>query len=770
MTTVAEKEMGAERAELPITGMTCASCVVRVEKVLNRQPGVKNASVNFATARATVNFDPAQTDRAHLAEAVEGAGYGVVLPEPAAMTAHDAEMSGHVHEHSVHEHAGEAEHADLLRRFIVAAVLAIPVLVMAMAHGRIDFPGMNAVQLLLTTPIVLYSGAPFFRRAWAAARHGAADMNTLIALGTGAAYAYSVMATLFPQWFESSVGVMHGGAMATPPVYFEAAAVVTALILLGRLLESRTTSKTGEAIRRLANLQAKTARVIRGSEEVEIEVPVAEVAAGDVVVMRPGERLPVDGVIIEGASSVDESLLTGESLPIEKRVGEAVYGGTMNGAGAFRFRATKVGRETALQQIVRMVEEAQGRKAPIARLADKVSGIFTPLVLLVSVLTFVGWMVFGPAETRLMMALMNAVAVLVIACPCALGLATPTAILAGTGRGAERGILIRGGDALEAAAWIDTVLLDKTGTVTQGRPALTALIPADNWSGDEFLRIVAAAERGSEHSLAAAILDAARDRELALPAATDFQAIAGKGLSANVGGETVLLGNARLLTDNGVLVPTDALTNADSLAGDGKTPLFAAIDGRFAGLLAVADPLRPEAKEAVAALKKQGIAVILLTGDRRGVAEAIAREVGISRVIAEALPQDKLAEVQRLQSEGRRVGMVGDGINDAPALVQADIGIALATGTDIAMEAADITLLRGDLRNVAESLFLSRATLRVIKQNLFWAFVYNAIGIPIAAGLLYPVTGWLLSPMIASLAMSLSSVSVVMNSLRLRKF
>ena len=757
--TIPPSSEAQEQGELPITGMTCAACANRIERVLTRQPGIKEASVNFATARATVTYDPAQTDLPHLAEAVEGAGYGVLLPSPT--TAH----GGFTDTEDALAAAGVTEYRALLRRFVVAAVLSVPVLILAMAHGRLDFNGVNAVQFLLTTSIVLYSGGAFYKSAWAALRHRAADMNTLIALGTGAAYGYSTIATMFPQWFAGTMPMSHAGG--SPPVYFEAAAVIIALVLLGRLLEARAKGRTGEALRRLAGLQAKTARVLRGGQEREI--PAAEVIPGDLVLVRPGERLPVDGILRDGASAVDESLLTGESLPVEKSSGDTVFGGTINRTGAFRFRATKVGRDTALQQIVRLVQEAQGRKAPIARLADTVSGIFTPIVLGIAALTFVGWMIFGPAETRLWMALMNAVAVLVIACPCALGLATPTAILVGTGRGAENGVLIRGGAVLEAAHSLDTIVLDKTGTVTQGRPALTDILPAPEWTNDELLRRVAAAEKSSEHPLAEAILLAARDRELLLPEASDFQAVEGKGLSAHVAGELLLLGSARLLTENGVPLPADAVTQADALAHAGRTPLFAAINGQYAGLLGVADPIRPEAFAAITELKRMGLEIVLLTGDRNGVAQAIAREAGIDRVVAEALPQDKLAEIRRLQGAGKRVGMVGDGINDAPALAQADVGIAMGTGTDIAIEAADIALLRGDLRGVVNALTLSRATLRVIKQNLFWAFIYNIVGIPIAAGLLYPFTGWLLSPMLASLAMSLSSVSVVTNSLRLRR-
>ncbi len=647
---------------------------------------------------------------------------------------------------------------------------------MAMSHGRIpllNFRNAEWVQLLLTTPVVFYSGWQFYRGAWMAFRHRAADMNTLVAIGTGAAYLYSAAATVFPAWFAGAAtssadhsGMSGMGSM--PPVYFEAAGVIIALILFGRLLEARAKGKTGEAIRRLMGLQARTARVLR--DGVEVDLPIAEVVVGDVVLVRPGEKVPVDGVVLEGASALDESLLTGESLPVEKSPGDEVFGATLNKTGAFRFRATKVGKDTALQQIVRLVQEAQGSKAPIARLADVISGIFTPIVLSIAVATFVIWYVAAPTEVRFTMALVNFVAVLIIACPCALGLATPTAILVGTGKGAENGILIKGGGALEIAQKLQTVVLDKTGTITQGRPALTDVVSLGSVGQDDLLRLVASAERGSEHPLGEAIVREAAGRGLALADTTGFNAIAGHGIQATVGGRQMLLGNLKLMTDEGVTVSGEAEDRANTLSEDGKTPMYAAVDGILAGLIAVADPVKPESRAAVAELKRLGVDVVMMTGDNRRTAHAVAKEVGIERVLSEVLPEGKAAEIKRLQAEGRVTGMVGDGINDAPALAQADVGIAIGTGTDVAMEASDITLIRGDLRGVVTAIALSKATLRTIKQNLFWAFVYNVIGIPIAAGLLYPFTGWLLSPVIASIAMSLSSVSVVTNSLRLRGF
>ncbi|HEX5726527.1 MAG TPA: heavy metal translocating P-type ATPase [Longimicrobiaceae bacterium] len=748
-----------ERVDLPITGMTCAACARRVETRLAKAPGVRSAAVNLATARATVEYEPAATGIPELVKAVEDAGYGVHQPPAAGESAADVQAE-----------AAAAEYRGLRRRFWVAAALSLPVLVMAMSHGRIpwlDFPGSAWVQLALATPVVAWAGARFYRGAWAALRHRAADMNTLIAVGTGTAYLYSVAATLFPGFFVTGPHAAMAG-MARPPVYFEAAAVIITLVLLGRMLESRARGRTGEAIRRLVRLQPRTARVLRGG--VEADLPVEEVVPGDVVLVRPGEKIPVDGVVLDGASAVDESMLTGESVPVEKAPGSEVFGATLNRTGAFRFTATRVGKDTALQQIVKLVEEAQGSRAPIARLADVISGIFTPVVIGIAAVTFVAWFLLAPEETRFTLALVNFVSVLIIACPCALGLATPTAILVGTGKGAEHGVLIKGGESLETAHRLDTVVLDKTGTITRGEPALTDVWPAGDVSADELLRLAAAAERGSEHPVGEAVVAGARARGIALAEAAGFRALAGHGVEATVEGRAVLLGTPRLMRERGVAVDAAAAARADALAGEGKTPVFAAVDGRLAGVLAVADTVKPGSARAVAALRAMGLEVVMITGDDRRTAEAVAREVGIGRVLAEVLPEGKAREVKRLQEEGRRVGMVGDGINDAPALAQADVGIAIGTGTDVAVEASDITLIRGDLDGVVTAIQLSRATIRTVKQNLFWAFVYNVIGIPIAAGLLYPFTGWLLSPVLASAAMSLSSVSVVANSLRLRRF
>ncbi|MDM7922086.1 MAG: heavy metal translocating P-type ATPase [Pyrinomonadaceae bacterium] len=741
-----------ERVDLPITGMTCAACANRIEKSLAKQPGVKKASVNFATERATITFDPSVTGTDTLKETVRDVGYDVAEEGEASDDALEA--------------AHAAEFATLKRKFIVAAVLSLPVLVIAMSHGAIEFlnfEGVNWLQFALTTPVIFYSGIQFYRGAWAAFRHRAADMNTLIAVGTGTAYIYSVIATAFPSLVVAGEHAAHGMV----PVYYEAASVIIALILLGNMLEARAKGRTGEAIRKLVGLQAKTATVIR--DGVETEVPTDSVQKGDIVIVRPGEKIPVDGIVTEGSSAIDESMLTGESIPVEKKVGDEVFGATINKTGAFHFRATKVGKDTALQQIVKLVRDAQGSKPPIAKLADTISGIFTPVVISIAIATFVIWFVAASPEVRLTMALVNFVSVLIIACPCALGLATPTAIMVGTGKGAELGILIKGGDSLETAHKLNTVVLDKTGTITKGEPSLTDVVATNGFSETELLRLIASAERSSEHPLAAAIVRGAEERKIELDRTSAFNALEGRGIEATVGDRSIILGNERLMTERAIETG-DAVERSNALASDGKTPMFAAVDGKLAGLIAVADTVKPESKAAIAEMQRLGLEVVMMTGDNRRTADAVARQMGIKRVLAEVLPEGKSGEIKRLQGEKKLVAMVGDGLNDAPALAQADVGIAIGTGTDVAIEASDITLIRGDLRGVASAIALSKATIRTVKQNLFWAFIYNVIGIPIAAGVLYPVFGWLMSPVIASAAMSLSSVSVVSNSLRLRSF
>ncbi|MGB6837697.1 MAG: copper-translocating P-type ATPase, partial [Dehalococcoidia bacterium] len=664
-------------------------------------------------------------------------------------------------------------------RLAFAAAVAALILIAGQYHrlpGLEEIPlgAVNSLFFVLATPVQFWAGWQFYRGAWRVARHLTADMNTLIAVGTSAAYFYSIVATFAPGAIESAAGV-------SADVYFDTSAAIIALILLGRWLEARAKGRTSAAIKRLMGLRARTARLLRDGREVD--VPVEEVAPGDVVIVRPGEKLPVDGVVLEGRSALDESMLTGESMPVEKGPGDEVYGATINSVGSFRFRATRVGRDSVLSQIIRLVEEAQGSKAPIQRLADVIASYFVPVVIAIALGTFAVWWIFGPAPA-ITFAILNTVAVLIIACPCALGLATPTAIMVGTGKGAEHGVLIRGGESLETAHRIQAVVLDKTGTITEGRPSVTDVIPGNPLSEDELLRLAASAERGSEHPLGEAIVAAARARGLPLADAADFEAVPGHGVRTQVEGRTILLGNLKLMRDRGL--PLNGLEGrAEALSQDGKTPMFVAVDGKVSGLIAVADTVKPGAREAMAALRAMGLEVAMLTGDNRRTAEAIARQVGVERVLAEVLPEDKVNQVRLLQREGKVVAMVGDGINDAPALAQADLGIAIGTGSDVAMEASDITLLRGDLRGVVTAIGLSRRTMRTIRQNLFWAFFYNAALIPVAAGVLYPlfsrtgVPGGLepffgefgfLNPILAAAAMAFSSVSVMANSLRLRGF
>ena len=756
-----------DRVEFPVTGMTCASCQTRVERALRKTDGVVEATVNLATERASVEYAPGLADFAALKAAVEGAGYGVI--EPSAAGAEEQE--------DVEQAARRAELADKRRKLIVAIAFGLPLFVLAMARdlGLIEpwlsafwahneeimghggtiiehYPAyadrLNWLFLALATPVQFYSGRDFYRNAWKALRHGTANMDSLIALGSSAAYFYSVALLL----------------TGTPGhVYFETAAVIIALILVGKYLEARAKSQTGAAIRALIGLQPKTARVLRGG--VETDTPIAAVRVGEIVVVRPGEKVPVDGLITSGQSTIDESMLTGESLPVEKRIGDSVTGATINRSGAFQFRATRVGKDTALAQIVRLVQEAQGSKAPVQRLVDQVSAIFVPVVIVIALVTFAAWFIATGDVTQ---ALIFAVAVLVIACPCALGLATPTAIMVGTGAGAEHGILIKNAEALERASSLQTVVFDKTGTITAGQPAVTNIVTTDDEA--EVLRIAASVERSSEHPLGEAIVRAAQERGLRLAQPDGFEALAGHGVRATVEGRAALIGSPRLMRDYGIALG-DLEAAVAQLQGEAKTAVVIALDGRAAGVIGIADPVKETSAAAIGELQRLGVQVKMLTGDNRRTAEAIGRQVGLrpEDVLAEVLPEMKAAEVKRVQAQGRVVAMVGDGINDAPALAQADIGVAMGSGTDVAMEAADITLLRGDLRSVPQAIDLSRRTMRTIRWNLFWAFIYNVIGIPVAAGVFYPLLGLQLSPMIAAGAMAFSSVFVVTNSLRLRR-
>lgn len=759
-----------ERADLPLLGMHCAACATRIEKALGKTEGVQECSVNYATTRATVSYNPQATNLEELRRVVQKAGYDAIVPQqtPSGAPADAQNMQ------DAEAQARETEYKSQKAKFLVALVLSVPVAALAMGshlipalQNTLDAPWRVWVELALTTPVLFWAGREFFTGAWAAARHRAADMNTLVAIGTLAAYLYSLVVTVAPQLvtpISSGHGAHSAGHNSPAGVYYEAVAVIITLILMGRLLEARARAQTGGAIKALMGLQPKTARVERNGQEQDI--PIEQVQVGDIVMVRPGEKVPVDGEVIDGHSTVDESMLTGEPLPVPKNTGDTVIGATLNKTGAFRLRATKVGKDTVLQQIVRLVQEAQGSKAPIQRLADKVAGVFVPIVISIAIAAFVLWFNLAPMENRLTMALLTFVSVLIIACPCALGLATPTAIMVGTGRGAQSGVLIKGGAALELTHKVTTVVLDKTGTITQGQPTVTDVV-AQELDESELLRLTASAERGSEHPLGEAIVRSAQERGLKLAQPQEFNAIAGHGIEALVDGRKVLVGNARLMREKGIEADE---AHTHKLAAEGKTPMFVAVDQKFAGIIAVADPIKEGSREAIAHLHRMGLKVAMLTGDNKETAEAIARQVGVDRVFAEVLPEGKADEVKALQAQNEIVAMVGDGINDAPALAQADVGIAMGSGTDVAMEAADITLVRGDLEGVVSSIALSKATVKNIKQNLFFAFFYNVLGIPIAAGLLYPITGWLLSPIIASLAMALSSVSVLTNALRLRSF
>ncbi|HVK66690.1 MAG TPA: heavy metal translocating P-type ATPase [Polyangium sp.] len=755
-----EQAAAARRIDLPIEGMTCAACVRRIERALLATEGVREAKVNLVTRAATIPYDPAASGTDALVAAIERAGYSV--PQPA--VAPDPSAAAPIERTQAADASLDHERRVLRRDFALALGLSVPLLVLGMSHGR--FPGADGplgrfVQLALATAVILGPGRRFFRLAWAALRHHAADMKTLVSLGTGAAWVYSAIAVLAPGLFPHAA---HGHR---PHVYFEAVGAIVSFVLLGKLLETRAKKRLTDAVRGLVALQPNTARRLRG--DVEEEITLSQLAPGDLVRVRPGERLPSDGDVVSGASAVDESMLTGESLPVDKAAGSAVFGGTLNQSGQLTVRITKTGAETALAQIAVAVEEAQGSKAPIARLADTVSGVFVPVVLGIAAVAFAAWLFADPSATGLAAAVERFVAVLVIACPCALGLATPAAVAVGTGRGAELGVLVKGGTALEAASRVDTVILDKTGTLTAGRPTLSAVRTLPSFSDIELLHLVGSAELGSEHPVAKALVDGARARGLALVDPEAFRADAGRGVIARVAGREVRIGTTRYLAEHGIdALPLEEV--ADALAQGGNTPSFVAVEGKLAGLVAVADLPTAEAKEAVAALHALGVRVAMATGDREATARAVARSLGIDEVHAEVRPEDKARIVSEARESGRFVAMVGDGINDAPALAGAHVGIAVASGTDIAVAAADIALLRGGIASLPTALGLARATLRTIRQNLFWAFVYNVLGIPIAAGVLFPLTGWLLSPVLASAAMSLSSVSVLLSSLRLRAY
>lgn len=745
-------EARSQKVILSVLGMTCASCVNRVQTALSQVPGVIEATVNFATEKASIEYIPNLVKIKDLTKTTAAIGYTLVEVEEEQLVDKEAQIR-------------QTEFRQLKNKFLTGLLLVAPLFLLV--HW--DKLGLSAIlpfsgpanfmlQLLLQTPVQFWVGWQFYKGAVAAARHRTSDMNTLIAVGTSAAYLYSILATFFPHLFAAE-GL-------APRVYYDTAGAIIVLILLGRLLEARAKGQTSEAIKKLIGLQAKTATVLVNGEAHEL--PVEEVLIGDTVIVKPGEKIPVDGEILDGHSSVDESMVTGESIPVEKTVGDEVVGATINKTGTFKFKATKVGKDTMLAQIIKMVEEAQGSKPPIARLVDVIASYFVPTVIGIASITFFIWYFFGPAPA-LTYAVLNFVAVMIIACPCALGLATPTSIMVGTGKGAEHGILIRGGEALETAHKLNAIVLDKTGTITRGEPAVTDVLTVEGYETKEILGLSASAEKGSEHPLGEAILKKAREDDLDLADAIDFNAIPGHGIEATIDGKNVLLGNTRLMNDRDIDLK-DLPQQAEALSSEGKTPMWIAADGYIAGIIAVADTLKENSRTAVAALHKLGLEVIMLTGDNKRTADAIANQIGIDRTLADVLPEGKASEIKKLQAENKKVAMVGDGINDAPALAQADVGLAIGTGTDVAMESSDITLITGDLTGVITAIALSKATIRNIKQNLFWAFAYNTILIPVAAGVLFPFFGILLNPIFAAAAMALSSVTVVTNALRLKRF
>jgi Cu+-exporting ATPase len=810
--------MEMKKVIIPVKGMTCVNCAAAIQKDISKLVGVKTANVNYANEKAVVEFDPAAVRLDKFISSINELGYRAVT-ETVILPVIDLDVS-RIHELEqviksldgvlktrinattgtieleyvpgqvglrdirrtiekfgfrlpqqvegrsaleIEKEARMKELSELRTKLITSAILSILVMIGSF-QDMLPIPAVVRPQtmwfilFLLATPVQFWAGRHFYQNAWASIKHGSTNMNTLVVVGTSAAYGYSVVLTFFPSLLGHYGS--HSGA------YYDTATMIITLILFGKYLEARAKTRAGEAIKKLMGLQPRTARVVR--EGMEQDIPIEDVESGDLIIVRPGEKIPVDGIIRNGYSSIDESMLTGESLPVDKKIGDTVIGATINKTGTFKFEATKVGKETMLSHIIRMVQEAQGSKAPIQRLADYISSIFVPAVITIGLLTFIVWYIFGPVETRFTFALLNFIAVLIIACPCAMGLATPTAIMVGTGKGAEQGILFKNAESLERAQKINTIVLDKTGTLTRGEPKVTEIIKG-SMSEREILFYAGSAEKGSEHPLGESIVQAALEKNIMLEQSDEFEALPGHGVKAIVQGKIILLGNERLMADKKIDFGSFQ-SDAEKLSSRGKTPMFVAVEGAAAGIIAVADTLKEHSSEAVAELQDLGLEVVMLTGDNRRTALAIANELGIARVLAEVLPQDKMDMVKTLQTEGRIVAMVGDGINDAPALTQADVGIAIGTGTDVAIEASDVTMIKDDLRAVATAMRLSRQTMKTIKMNLFWAFFYNVIGIPVAAGVLYPFFSILLNPMFASAAMAFSSVSVVSNSLRLRNF
>lgn len=758
---------GQSILKIGIGGMYCGSCVTKIEDELKQKSGVIDASVDLGTESALIKYIPGLININDIKNDIIKLGFKAFDTsgnKPEKDTSPTASKDETVDENQV---AREKEYKSLMSKFIFAAIIAIPFLVISYAdflglpeifrEGSTSLRFIWMIMGIFSLPVMFWSGSQFYTGAWNAFKNRSANMHTLVATGISAAWIYSAVATLFPAIFPSQ-------SLANQ--FYDAIAVVVALVVLGMALEIRAKGKSSEAIKKLIGLQAKTARVLRDGKE--IDIPVEEVVLDEIIIVRPGEKVPVDGVLVEGSSSIDESMITGESIPIEKHEGDEVIGATINKTGSFRFRATKVGKDTALAQIIVMVEQAQSSKAPIQKIVDKVSGYFVPSVIIIAILSFVIWYVFGPAP-QLIYALIVFVTVLVIACPCALGIATPISLMVGVGKGAENGILIRSGSALETAQKLDTIVLDKTGTITEGKPSLTDVITTNGFSENDVLSLSASVEKSSEHPLAEAIVNGAKDKSLELYDAKNFNAIPGHGVEAEVNNRKVYLGNLKMMQKFSIEL-NGMEEQSRKLADDGKTPMFVAIDGKSAGIVAVADVIKKDSKEAIAQLKKLGLEVVMITGDNSRTANAIGKQVGIDRVLAEVLPEDKAFNIQKLQNEGKKVAMVGDGINDAPALAQADIGLAIGTGTDVAIEASDITLIKGSLKGVVLAIQLSKATMKNIRQNLFGAFFYNGIGIPIAAGLFFPFFGILLSPIIAGAAMAFSSVTVVTNANRLRRF